>query len=159
MSSQELEFSIIKTGDTQDKAFIMIHGWQGNKNSFNFIPNLLNIPNCCWFMPEAPYLVNEDPDKRTWAIQKPSGKWEVERPKKMLRAFINDVVLSQFDACNTYVMGFSQGAAVCYELILTFDDPFGGIFPIGGFMREFPGQDDRVEVDFLPKQYQEKYHY
>ena len=50
-------------------------------------------------------------------------------------------------------MGFSQGAAVCYELILSFENPLGGIFPIAGFMRDYPGAKDKVELDVCPMQY------
>ena len=40
-------------------------------------------------------------------------------------------------------MGFSQGAAVCYSFILTLDYAFGGIFPVGGFIRNSPEQSDK----------------
>mgnify|MGYP001174628848 CR=1 FL=1 len=32
------------------------------------------------------------------------------------------------------MIGFSQGASVCYEYVMGIDKPLGGIFPIGGFL-------------------------
>ena len=152
MTQETLGYSLVKTGDYQDKAFIMIHGWQGNKDSFKTIVNLLGISNCTWYFPEAPYMIEGNPDKRTWAREVSPGEWEVEKAKKLLKLFIKDKVLSKYDSNDVFIMGFSQGAAVCYELILSFDYPLGGIFPIAGFMRDFPGATDKISLDSPPKQ-------
>ena len=41
----------------------------------------------------------------------------------------NDELKHGFNA-----IGFSQGAAVCYECIMGIEKTLGGIFPIGGFL-------------------------
>ena len=87
-----LDFNLIESGDFQDKAVIMIHGWQGNKYSFKFIVNLLDIPNCAWYFPEAPFAFENNSDKKTWAKEIKPGVWTVEKPKKM-PASISDVFL------------------------------------------------------------------
>ena len=152
MLTEPLKYRVINNGETQDKAFVMIHGWQGNKDSFKSIPKLINIPNCSWFLPEAPYMVENNPHKKTWAYQNSCGEWEVEEPKKLLKSFIKEKVLTKFDSRDVFILGFSQGAAVCYELILNFENLFGGIFPIAGFMRDYPGQTDKIELVSIPKQ-------
>ena len=151
--SELLEYNIIKTGDFQDKAVIMIHGWQGNKDSFKFVVNLLDIPNCSWYFPEAPYVFEDDPSKKTWAKEIKPGVWTVSKPKRMLKTFMKDKVLSEFDSKQVFVIGFSQGAAVCYELICTFGYPLGGIFPVGGFMREIMKNKDIKSLEVCPKQF------
>lgn len=153
MVDNVLDYSLINKGDIQNKAFIMIHGWQGNKHSFKSIPNLLDIDSCAWYFPEAPYMFEGKPDKKTWAYEKSPGVWEVEETKRLLRSFIHDKVLACFDSKDVFVMGFSQGAAVCYELIQNFEVPLGGIFPIAGFIREFPGDKDKITLNACPKQY------
>ena len=152
MADKVLDYNLINTGDVQDKAFIMIHGWQGNKSSFKSIPNLLDLDNCSWYFPEAPYIYGSNPDKKTWAYEKSPGVWEIEEAKRLLKSFILDQVLSKFSPKDVYVMGFSQGAAVCYELIQNFEIPLGGFFPIAGFIREFRGETSFV-LDACPKQY------
>ena len=73
--SSKLDFSIESKGNKQDKAFIMIHGWKGNKDSFRSIFNILNIPNCKWYAPEAPYAFNGDENQKTWTYEKKPGVW------------------------------------------------------------------------------------
>ena len=138
----KLDFSILNNGTTQNKAFVMLHGWKGNKNSFSSIAKMLDIPNCRWYFPEAPFTVEGAPDKKTWTYEKSPGDWEIKKPQSMLLDFFNNEVFSVFDSKDTYVMGFSQGAAVCYRLILNLECTLGGIFPVGGFIRKFPNQKD-----------------
>ena len=152
MMNTTLKYNVIDSGEIQNKAFIMIHGWQGNKDSFINILKLINISDCSWFFPEAPYMVGNDPSKRTWSYEKSPGEWEVEEPKKLLKIFIEEKVLSKFDPKDVFIMGFSQGAAVCYELILSFEHELGGIFPIAGFMRDYPRAQDKIDIGTSPKQ-------
>ena len=151
--NESLNFNLIRSGEYQDKAIIMIHGWQGNKDSFKFVVNLLDVPNCAWYFPEAPYDFEDNPDKKTWAKEISPGVWTVEKPKRMLRKFIEDEVLSDFNSEDVFVLGFSQGAAVCYELICSFTHPLGGIFPVGGFMREIYKNTQLKSLDFKPAQF------
>ena len=44
------------------------------------------------------------------------------------------------------VGGFSQGAAVCYEFILSLNYNLGGIFPIAGFMVNEPKNIDEINA-------------
>ena len=133
---KKIKYNKIITDGVPSKAFVMIHGWKGNKDSFKSIPFLLKISDCAWYFPEGPYMVNEKDDKKSWAYQHSNGQWEMDEPKALLKDFIDNVVLKEFDPANVFIMGFSQGAAVCYEFILTLDYPFGGVFPIGGFIRD-----------------------
>ena len=147
-----LKYDKIDTGEYQNRAIIMIHGWQGNKDSFKSIAKLLKVDNTRWFFPEAPYSIDGKDEKKTWAYEKSPGEWEVDKSKRMLKEFILDKVLNQFDSKDVFIMGFSQGAAACYELILSFKYPLGGIFPIAGFMRDFPGQGDKIKIEVSPSQ-------
>ena len=91
--------------------------------------------------------------KKTWTYEKSPGIWEVEEPRTLLRSFVFNKVLNNFNSEDVYFMGFSQGAAVCYNLVLSFELTFGGIFPIGGFIRKFPGQkDDAIRIDVSSNQ-------
>lgn len=150
---ESIKYDQINTGKYQERAIIMIHGWQGNRNSFKSITKLLKLDNTMWFFPEAPFSVNGDSIKKTWTYEKSPGVWEIDKPRAMIRKFILEEVLSKFNAKDVCVMGFSQGAAVCYEMILSFEHPLGGIFPIGGFIRKYyPGQHNNVKINISPMQ-------
>ena len=62
----------------------------------------------------------------------------------MLKSFLNDIVFKQYDSSDVYVIGFSQGAAVCYECVIVIEKKLGGIFPIGGFLFKDSGKDKIV---------------
>ena len=132
----EIKYDKIVSEGEQSRAIVMIHGWQGNKNSFKAVSKLLKIENTTWFFPEAPYDFEGDSLKKTWTYEKYPGVWELEEPKVKLRSFFKEVVFREFSSENVFVIGFSQGAAVCYEFILSLEYPLGGVFPIAGFIRD-----------------------
>ena len=43
--------------------------------------------------------------------------------------------MNVIDSKNVFFIGFSQGATVCYDLILQFEYQWGGVFPVAGFKR------------------------
>ena len=87
-----------------------------------------------WFFPEGPYSVDNSNPGRSWSYEKSPGIWERDEPVKLLNQFFNEIVFDQYDSENVYVIGFSQGAIICYEFIMKMDIPLGGIFPISGFI-------------------------
>ena len=90
---------------------------------------------CSGFFPDAPYQVDDDPQRRSWSVEISPGVWEMDIPRQLLTSFFNEEIFSSFDSRNVFVMGFSQGAIYCYEFILKMEAPLGGVFPIAGFLR------------------------
>ena len=129
-----INYNIINIDNYQTKAFVMIHGWRGNKESFKSIPPLLKLSNVSWYFPEAPYDYEGNENQKTWAIKKEGDVWNADESKRLLIDFFENIVFKKFAPKDVYIMGFSQGAAVCYEFILSLKYDFGGIFPIAGFM-------------------------
>ena len=115
---KSISYDHIDVGDKQNNAFIFIHGWQGNKNSFKSISKLLKFNNCRFYFPEGPYLIDKNEKKRSWAIQVSDNRWETDLSKNLFLKFLENVVLKKFQSKNIFIMGFSQGAAVCLNFIL-----------------------------------------
>ena len=138
--SDNLIYDSVQSSENDKKAFVVIHGWKGNKDSFKTIASLLKLDSITWFFPEAPFLVEGDENKKTWSYQREDGSWEVKKPKNMLNDFLVNHVFSRFKPKDVYVMGFSQGATVCYEYILGLNYTFAGIFPVAGFLRNPKGE-------------------
>ena len=137
---EKLIYDIVETEGKQNKAVVVIHGWKGNKDSFKSIASFLKLDSTTWFFPEAPFDIKGDKSKKTWSYQNDDGKWEVEKPKALLDDFFKSVVFEKFKPEKVYVMGFSQGATVCYEFILRLKHKFAGVFPVGGFLRDPDGE-------------------
>ena len=117
-----------------DKAIVAIHGWGGDSSSMRPLVDLMKINNCKWFFPEATY--NRDDGGKSWTYQKDDGTYERDEPIKMMTDFINKEVLSTYNSRSVFIIGFSQGALMCYECILNMNVEFGGVFPICGFIAE-----------------------
>ena len=86
--SDNLIYDSVQSSENDKKAFVVIHGWKGNKDSFKTIASLLKLDSITWFFPEAPFLVEGDENKKTWSYQREDGSWEVEKPKNMLNDFL-----------------------------------------------------------------------
>ena len=65
----------------------------------------------------------------------------------MMESFFNNVIFKVYHPKNVYVLGFSQGAAVCYEYIIGIQKTLGGVFPIGGFLWKDSNKKDRLSKE------------
>ena len=121
---------------TPDKAIIALHGWQGNGENFHFLADTMRVEDVEWYFPDAPYILNNNPETRSWSYEKSPGIWEIEEPNHLLKHFFDTEIFSRIKPENVYIIGFSQGAIICYEFALYLDTPLGGVFPIAGMFRE-----------------------
>tara|TARA_B100001029_G_C15061105_1_gene458557 strand:- start:693 stop:1289 length:597 start_codon:yes stop_codon:yes gene_type:complete len=111
-----------------------IHGWKGNKESFKPIADLFQIENAEWILPQAPYKISDN--QYTWAKEIKKGVYEVKESEFYLNNFFKYEVLQKYDPKDVHVIGFSQGAATCYEFVLKMPLQFAGVYPIAGFLRD-----------------------
>tara|TARA_B100000029_G_scaffold218757_1_gene216543 strand:- start:444 stop:1109 length:666 start_codon:yes stop_codon:yes gene_type:complete len=132
---KKIIYDKIVNGSNPKIAFIAIHGWSGNKDSFKSIVPLFKMSDCTWYFPEGPYSVEGDHTRKSWASRNKDGGWDVNLTSTLLQDLLDNIILKQFKPENIFVIGFSQGAAVCYEFMLSLEYPFGGIFPVAGFLR------------------------
>ena len=130
---KKIDYNFIKS-ENSDKVIVAFHGWQGNKDSFLPLVKYNLFKDYNWFLVQGPYLVGNDPNRRSWSYEIESGKWAFEEPKKLIHDFFNNEVFEKFDSTNVYAIGFSLGALVCYEIISSLDKELGAIFPISGFI-------------------------
>jgi len=131
-----MELDFLEFSDTNyDKIVVFIHGWRGNKNSFKTMPSLMKIENAKWLFPQAPYKISEINEEYSWAFENSDGTFETKKTVDLFRKFLKEYVLSLVDSKKIFFIGFSQGATMCYDLILQLKYPWGGVFPVSGFKR------------------------
>tara|TARA_X000001036_G_C20631770_1_gene787476 strand:+ start:287 stop:898 length:612 start_codon:yes stop_codon:yes gene_type:complete len=118
-----------------NKVIVFIHGWKGNKNSFESLPSIIKISDSKWFFPQAPYIVNNINKEFSWAFENSDGTFEIDKTINLFSKFIDEHILSFIDSKKVFFIGFSQGATLCYHLILQLGYQWGGVFPIAGFKR------------------------
>ena len=88
------------------KVIVFIHGWRGNKDSFKSLPSMLKINNVEWFFPEAPYLIDDNVNIRSWSKQNQDGTYDVAKSKLYLDKFLHNI-LKSYKSENIFFIGFS----------------------------------------------------
>ncbi len=131
-----LIYDSMKFGERPSRAVVALHGWQGDKDSLKQIAQSLKLDNTEWFFPDAPYLEDGDPKRRSWSFELYPGQWEMEEGRKLVQQLFNEIVLQKYHSENVFAFGFSQGALVCYEYVLQLENPLAGIFPVAGFLHD-----------------------
>ena len=146
LKNKELKFEIIGDETKSKACLIFFHGWKGNSGSFKPFAESLKVKNAVWYLPQAPYLVEQGTNSFSWTYEISEGKYERDEPVGLIFEFIENEVLSKFDSKDVFLLGFSQGALICFEMMRIFNKPLGGIFPISGFMSK-----KNKEMKFLHK--------
>ena len=130
---KKIDYTYIKSNNSK-KAIVAFHGWQGNKDSFLPLVKYELFNDYNWYLVQGPYLVDNNTNRRTWSYEVEPGKWAFKEPKKLINDLFYNEIFKKFDSKNVYVIGFSLGALVCYEIICNLNQPLGAIFPISGFV-------------------------
>ena len=133
-NSKELDYTSLLS-EKSNKVIVAFHGWQGNKDSFLPLAKNSLFKDYNWFLLEGPYMVGNNPKRRTWSYEKEPDVFEYEEPRELIYNFFRKKIFNNYQSKNVYVIGFSLGALVCYEFICTMEEPLGAIFPISGFSR------------------------
>ena len=130
---KKIDYTFIKSNNS-NKVIVAFHGWQGNKDSFLPLVKYELFNNYNWYLVQGPYLVDNDTTRRSWSYEVKPGEWAFDEPKKLISDLFYNEIFKKFDSKNVFVIGFSLGALVCYEIICSLNQPLGAIFPISGFV-------------------------
>ncbi len=143
-SDKKLIFEHYLPSDSSRIVMIALHGWKGNRHSFQPIARSLNIPGLAWYFVEGPYTVDSEENQKSWTMEISPGVWKLEDSPALLTRFLNEEIWPRYASENVLFMGFSQGAMMCYEFALLQDKPLGGVFPIAGFMHDTHEERQRI---------------
>ena len=132
-----LIFNNIESKSENLYAVIMLHGYGGNVDSLKPLLNMISFKNnVSFYFVQAPYLIKEG--SFSWSYEIEAGVWERDEPKKLLDEFFEKVIFRHYKHSNIFLLGFSQGAFVCFEYGLNINKKIGGVFPISGFISNNP---------------------
>jgi phospholipase/carboxylesterase len=138
-----LTYSVIQPAikSTKVPVLIILHGYGSNENDFldfakeannKFIKFTLRAPNVmqgsgnCWY--ELNFLTN---GSYTYDYE------QVKKSRAKVLSFISQACKTfNVDSTQVYLMGFSQGAIMCYELALFAPTKIKAIIPISGRLME-----------------------
>ena len=130
-----LELSLDK--EKPDKAFIVLHGWGANQHDLVPFVRNLNLKNYYSFFPNAPFdvpgIAGTGKGWFSFPINDESEN-ELAQSKVQLLAHINEVEKRGFSLTNIVIMGFSQGAAMALEILLSKRKRIGAVISLSGFL-------------------------
>ena len=130
-----LELSLDK--EKPDKAFIVLHGWGANQHDLVPFVRNLNLKNYYSFFPNAPFDVPGTAGTGKGWFSFPindESENELAQSKVQLLAHINEVEKRGFSLTNIVIMGFSQGAAMALEILLSKRKRIGAVISLSGFL-------------------------
>ena len=132
-----LELSLDK--EKPDKAFIVLHGWGANQHDLVPFVRNLNLKNYYSFFPNAPFDVPGTAGTGKGWFSFPindESENELAQSKVQLLAHINEVEKRGFNLINIVIIGFSQGAAMALEILLSNRKRIGAVIALSGFLIE-----------------------
>ena len=132
-----LTFDTIKASANDSHAMVLFHGHGGNKDSLQQLLNVFTFKNnMSFYFLEAPYPIEKK--SYSWSYEIKPGIWERNEPKKLIDIFFNENIFNKYNYANIFLLGFSQGAFICFEYGLNIPHQIGGVFPIAGFSSKNP---------------------
>ena len=132
-----LTFNKIKARTNDSHAMVFFHGHGGNKDSLKQLLNVFSFKDdISFYFLEAPYAIKKN--SYSWSYEIEPGVWERDEPKKLIDNFFKSSIVNRYDYSNIFLLGFSQGAFICFEYGLNMPHQIGGIFPVAGFTSKNP---------------------
>ena len=109
-----LKFNNIESKNQNSHALILFHGYGGNADSLKPLLNMISFKkNVSFYFLQAPYIMKSQ--SYSWSYEVSPGVWEREEPKVLLDDFFNKFIFNQYKYENIFLLGFSQGALICFE--------------------------------------------
>ena len=114
-------------------AVVMVHGWQGNEQVMGIFERTVP-PGVIIISPQAP--IELAPESYGWSLAE-EGQASFEAGVSALQAFVGDLPSAYpVDPQRVVLMGFSQGASMCYALLLKAPALMLGVGGLAGFLPE-----------------------
>lgn len=94
----------------------------------------MDLKDTKWYIPRAPYKADSG-SGYTWFSGSNEKGWKYKKTFSLMEKLLKQVMNDGFSANNIYMIGFSMGAGLCYQVALRLEFSIGGIIPIAGFIR------------------------
>ncbi len=121
------------------KALLVLHGWGANQHDLVPLTKSLNLENCYCFFPNAPYDVEgtggEGKGWFTFPLNK-SFEQEREVSREILFSHLDEIQGKNFRSEQIVLLGFSQGAGMCLDLMLNWNKNVGAVVSLSGFLMD-----------------------
>ena len=120
-----------------NKALLVLHGWGANQHDLVPLAQSLKLTNCHCFFPNAPYDVPGTGGAGKGWFTLPlneSSEREREASREILFSHLDEIQAKGFRTDQIVLLGFSQGAGMCFDLMLNWTMKVGAVVSLSGFL-------------------------
>ena len=113
------------------KLMIILHGRGDSSDGFTFLPEYLNIDNMNYLLLDAPF---EYYGGFSWYDLPPHQIEGIEYSRKILTDVLNTLFEEEFNAHESFLFGFSQGALLTFEFGAGYEKVLAGYIAVSGYI-------------------------
>lgn len=148
MSATILDSLSYQAADTKDPQYlvVMLHGWGANYHDLQPLAQMLQLPNCRFLFPNAPFEHFQMSTGRAWyALERQDFQGIEEAGDRLSNWLVSLAEATGIPPERTAMIGFSQGGAMTLDVGLQFK--FAALCSCSGYLHYDPS--DR-QGDFSP---------
>lgn len=130
-------------------ALIVLHGWGANQHDLVPLAQSLKLPSFHCFFPDAPYDVpGTGGVGKGWFTFPLSERSERERlaSREILMLYLDEIQAKGFRSDQIVLLGFSQGAGMCLDVMLHSNRQVGAVVSLSGFLMDGEGMKRRNDL-------------
>jgi len=117
------------------KLMIILHGRGDSSNGFTFLPSYLNLDDMNYLLLDGPY---EYFGGCSWYDLPPNQLEGIAYSSGVLAEILDELFDEEFDASQSFLFGFSQGALLTFEFGARYEKELAGYIAISGYIYDAP---------------------
>ena len=129
-----------------NRALIILHGWGANQHDLIPLAQSLKQPSTHCFFPNAPFDVSGTGKGWFSFPMNENSKRERIKSRETLISLVNDVQEKGFTPKEIVLVGFSQGAGMCLDVMLHMKTPIGAVVALSGFLMDGENMKGREDL-------------
>ena len=131
MENLPLNHTFIPAKVPSKKLMIILHGRGDSSNGFMFLPPYLNIDDMNYILLDAPYNYFGG---FSWYDLPPNQLQGIAYSSGLLAEILDTLFEEQFNAHESFLFGFSQGALLTFEFGARYEKVLAGYIAVSGYI-------------------------
>ncbi len=125
------------TGQPPTGNIVLLHGWGASADDLASLAPLLNLPDCQFLCPDAPFPHYSVPGGKAWYSLETKDYQGLEESRQILTDWLISLeTTTGIPLERTILSGFSQGGAMTLDVGVTL--PFAGLVSLSGYLHSEP---------------------
>ena len=125
------------SGQPPTRLLAILHGWGADAGDLAPLASVLNLPDCQFLLPNAPFSHPQVPGGRAWDALETNDYAGLSQSRQLLRNWLLSLEeQTGVPLSHTALCGFSQGGAMILDVGLTL--PVAGLCSLSGYLHLKP---------------------